>query len=91
MPDTLPAQDTAATLRDIIVAVLKLDLPPGAIADDTNLHELGLESMSVVELLTEIEIAFDIVVDVEDLSVELFARFDTLRDFISAKRDGAPA
>ena len=89
MPDSPTTQDTAATLRDIIVAVLKLDMPPGAIAADTNLHELGLESMSVVELLTQVEIAFDIVVDVEDLSVELFARFDTLLGFLEAKIDGS--
>jgi len=89
MPDTPTTQDTAATLREIIIAVLKLDLAPSAITPATNLHELGLESMSVVELLTQVEIAFDIVIDVEDLSVELFTRFDTLLGFISAKIDGA--
>lgn len=86
---TLPDQETADRLRQIVISVLKLDIAPRDIHDDTSLHELGLESMSVVELLTQIEIAFDIVIDVEDLSVELFARFDTLLGFVGAKRDEA--
>jgi acyl carrier protein len=76
--------DLAATLRELVAEVLRLD--DGAqLGPEANLTELGLESMSVVELLTRIEIAFDIVVDVDDLSGELFGRFDNLLQFVMSK------
>ena len=75
-------------LRNQVISVLKLSQPT-PISLDTNLHELGLESMSVVELLTQIEIEFDITVDVEDLSAEPFTRFGNLVEFVQWKVDGA--
>jgi acyl carrier protein len=87
LPVTLADQDTADRVRQIILSVLRLEPGQADIAPHTSLHELGLDSMSVVELLTQVEIAFDIVIDVEDLSVDLFSRFDTLVGLIGAKRD----
>jgi acyl carrier protein len=89
LPATLPDQETADCVRQIIISVLKLETAPADIAPHTSLHELGLDSMSVVELLTQIEIAFDIVIDVDDLSTDLFARFDTLVNLVGAKRNEA--
>jgi acyl carrier protein len=74
-------------LKDIVLKVLKLQLPPSALTDASNLYELGLESLNVVELLTDIEARFDIVIDVEDLSAELFAVFGRLAEFVRSKRD----
>lgn len=84
------AEDTSINdldlqLKQIVIAVLNLDMTSDAIDDETNLYELGLESLNVVELLTEAEINFDLTVDVEDLSEELFARFGNLKDFVQQK------
>lgn len=105
MPETLPldtaeadaagaapaalADDAAETLRRIVIEVLKLELEPAAIGDETNLYELGLESLNVVELLTQIEMAFEVTIDVDDLSTELFGRFGTLAAFVQRKLDEA--
>jgi len=76
-----------ATLRKLVADVLRLDDGGARFGPETDLKELGLESMSVVELLTQIEISFDIVVDVDDLSSELFSRYDTLLQFVLRKAD----
>lgn len=83
----LTQQDIADQLRDAVLTVLQLDLPKDAITLDTNLHDLGLESMNVVELLAEMEARFDITIDVEDLSATLFSRFGNLVDFVQRKSD----
>jgi acyl carrier protein len=76
------------TLKDIAIKVLKLEMPASALNEQTNLYELGLESLNVVELLVEIEAAFDIVVDVEDLNGEMFAVLGDVAAFVQAKLDG---
>ncbi|MDK2125940.1 acyl carrier protein [Parachitinimonas caeni] len=72
-------------LKRCVLDVLKLDLPTSAIADETSLYELGLDSLSVVDLLMAIESTFGIAIDVEELSAELFGQFLTLRDFLQQK------
>ena len=89
LTSTLTEQDIAAALRDVVLNVLQLDLPKDAITLETNLHELGLESMNVVELLADIEARFDITIDVEDLSAALFSRFGNLVEFVQRKSDEA--
>ncbi|MCA3242307.1 MAG: acyl carrier protein [Rubrivivax sp.] len=81
--------ELADTLRRIVIDVLKLDPTATVINDETNLYELGLESLNVVELLTQLEMTFDITIDVDDLSAELFGRFGTLVEFSQRKLSGA--
>jgi acyl carrier protein len=82
-----PVDGLEVQLKEIVLSVLRLELRPEAIDDETSLYDLGLESLNVVELLTEAETIFDITVDVEDLSEELFARFDNLKRFVQEKID----
>jgi acyl carrier protein len=86
-PETVLGADVAAAIRGIVTDVLKLHAESITIDEDTNLYELGLESLNVVELLTQIEISFDVTIDVEDLSAELFGRFGTLVAFVRRKID----
>jgi acyl carrier protein len=95
MTHPMPAETQAATpthvvdtLKDIAIKVLKLEMPASALNEQTNLYELGLESLNVVELLVEIEAAFDIVVDVEDLNGEMFAVLGDVAAFVQGKLDG---
>lgn len=76
------------TLKDIVLKVLRLEIPASTLNEQTNLYELGLESLNVVELLVDIEAAFDIVIDVEDLNGEMFAVFGSLVEFVQGKLDG---
>lgn len=78
-------QDTKTRLQSVVVDVLNLDIPSDAIDEETNLYELGLESLNVQNLLTEIESSFDLAIDVEDLSAELFLRFGNLASLVEGK------
>lgn len=81
------ADDVVNKLRAVVIDVLKLEIAPQELAGDTNLYELGLESLNVVALLSALEKAFDIVIDVEDLSADLFGRWDDLVAFVRGKVD----
>ncbi|MCP3102885.1 phosphopantetheine-binding protein [Myxococcus sp. K15C18031901] len=84
---TPSADDLVDKLRAVVIEVLKLEIPPQELAGNTNLYELGLESLNVVVLLSALEKAFDIVIDVEDLSADLFGRWDDLVAFVRGKVD----
>lgn len=75
----------AEQVKEIVAATLRIDPLDARFTDETNLYELGLESLNVVELLTQIEMAYDITIDVEDLSADLFTRFGTLIEFVHKK------
>jgi len=72
-------------IRDIVVEILRMQDRQNEITLESNLFELGLESLNVIELLTAIEMNFDITIDVEDLSGELFENFGNLVNFVQAK------
>lgn len=75
----------AEQVKEIVAATLRIDPLDARFTDETNLYELGLESLNVVELLTQIEMAYDITIDVEDLSADLFTCFGTLIEFVHKK------
>lgn len=81
------AQEITLRLHAILADVLKLDASAPPISNDSNLYELGLESLSVVALLSSIESAFGFTIDVEDLSTELFDKFGNLVAFVQGKSD----
>ncbi|MDO5691103.1 MAG: acyl carrier protein [Pseudomonadota bacterium] len=87
--NTLTEQEIADTMRDMVLQLLQLDMPREAITMDTNLLEIGLDSMSVVGLLTDLEGRFNFTIDVEDLSAEMFNRFGNLVEFVKSKCDAA--
>jgi acyl carrier protein len=86
---TLLSASVIDPLKAIVLDVLKLPLPPEALGEASNLYELGLESLNVVELLMAMEAAFDIVIDVEDLNGDIFSAFGRLAAFVQGKLDEA--
>ncbi len=75
----------AQPLEEITLEILRMDAGQAALTAQSNLFELGLESLNVVELLTRIEVRFDIIVDVEDLSADLFQCYGKLQAFVARK------
>lgn len=84
----LGGADVSATLHALLADVLKLP-PTTVLQADSNLYELGLESLNVVDVLTGIETRCEIVIDVEDLNTELFTRFGNLVQFVQAQVDAS--
>lgn len=77
--------EAADRIRGVVNRVLRIDPNDFQIAEDTNLFELGLESLNVIELITELELASHISIDIEDLSEDLFSRFGRLVEFMQRK------
>lgn len=77
--------EIAEGTKHIVNKVLRIDPSEFQISDDSNLFELGLESLNVIELITELELAYRITIDVEDLSQDLFSRFGMLVAFMQTK------
>lgn len=74
-------------IRSAIVAGLKLKLDPGSIAIDLPLIErgLGLDSVSILQLVGLIEDEFSIVIDDTDITRELFRDVRSLADYVRHK------
>ncbi|WP_428241206.1 acyl carrier protein [Gynuella sp.] len=83
---TTDAQLTSRTAA-LVIDLLKLNIPASSITEETNLYELGLDSLTITDLLLSLENELDITVDVEDLSEELFSSFGNLMAFVRSKTD----
>lgn len=70
-------------LREIIASVLELteDIADG-IDEDTDLTEYGLDSMTCVEMVVNLEDEFGITVDEEDLLVENMSSISILCELV---------
>ena len=88
---TQPADTLADTLPgvvEVLTRTLGIEDRADSITRDTRLFgELPeLDSLGVVELAAALEDRFDIVIDDEDFTGEVFESVGTLTDFIDARR-----
>ena len=74
----LDATNVATTLRDLIVEVLELEIPPSAISDETNLFDLGIDSLAVLRLVMAVQDKFGIEIPETSLDASMFERFGNL-------------
>jgi acyl carrier protein len=82
--------DSLPGVVEVLTRTLGIEDRAGAIARDTRLFgELPeLDSLGVVELAAALEDRFDIVIEDEDFTGEVFASVGTLTDFIDSRRTG---
>lgn len=81
MPDRA---ELATSLRAIVVDVLELDINPVQIHEDTNLFDLGIDSLAVMRMLGAVQDCFSIELPDEALNASMFERFGSLVDTIAA-------
>lgn len=80
--DTTLRQQVVATMVALLPRVLRRELPE--LAEDTSLFdELGLSSVTTLELLLELEESLEIQVDVEDIGQDDLRSVGTLADFVA--------
>lgn len=81
--------DSLPGVVDVLTRTLGIEDRAGAITRDTRLFgELPeLDSLGVVELAAALEDRFDIVVEDEDFTGEVFESVGTLTDFIDSRRN----
>jgi acyl carrier protein len=67
----------------ITTGVQKVLETKAAISVDENLFDLGLNSLKTIALIVELEVAFDIVIDDEDLYLENYSTIQKITDCIT--------
>lgn len=83
---------TASSNGELMSTVLGLlsrltPIDPRAMKPEAQLSEMGIDSLSLVELANEIEAVFDIAVD--DRAIESFVTIEDIVAFLSASQRGA--
>ncbi len=74
-------------IKEMIVERLFLPVDPGEIEDDENLMEsYEIDSVNLFEIVVGLEEEFEISVEDEDFSVDLFATIDSLAEYVEQKR-----
>lgn len=87
MPPTTSApgrEQIAATIRSCLLSAIGSTMAADLIAEDTNLFDVGVDSMNMTELLLQLEQRFGFTLAPEDLSSDLFMRFGNLVSFVES-------
>lgn len=79
-------QENDTAMRGILAEILAIDPAAIRIGPASNLFDLGLDSTNVVEIFLMIERRFSLQLDENDLTTDLFERYENLLAFIDAKR-----
>lgn len=73
------------SLRKIIMELLELTKPVEEIANDDDLTKLGMNSISAIELVVEVEDKYDFEFNDEDLLVDNFKTIERLAKYIEKR------
>jgi acyl carrier protein len=76
--------DIPAVLKACLQSVLGSTVPADLVQDETNLFDIGIDSMNMTDLLLGIEKRFNFTLAPEDLSSDLFLRFANLTAFVQS-------
>lgn len=80
-------QEIITKLKDLIVYELDINVKKEELSDDSPLLEggIGLDSISIVNLIVLIEKTFNIRFQDEEITMDLFSDLNTLSSFIESK------
>lgn len=75
-------------IKEAICSVLRKDVDFTGITEETDIMEaLGLNSIVAIELVVRMETLFDIEIDDEDLSTDLFRTLSNIADYVEKKAE----
>lgn len=69
-----------------IVLELLPDVANDIVADDTDIFSLGLDSINAMALVSKLQDAFDISLDMNDFNFENFQNIATITEFVIRKK-----
>lgn len=80
-------QEIISKLKDLIVYELDINVKREELSDDSPLLEggIGLDSISIVNLIVLVEKNFNIRFQDEEITMDLFSDLNTLSSFIESK------
>ncbi len=79
-------QDIKSVLRELFVDTLRLPISPVEVGETNLIADLGIDSIAAMELLTQVENHFNILIDDTDVSPVLVDSLHTLSDYIAQKK-----
>jgi len=90
---SLAAGNLKQSIKQAIVASLRLPIQPDEIGDSTPLfgEGLGLDSIDVLELVLELERSFGVKITDEETGTQVLRSVDSIAAFITAQRGGTAA
>ena len=77
--------DISHTLKACLSGLAQGNSESDLVNEDTNLFDVGIDSMNMTELVLRIEERFGLMLMPEELSADIFTRFSRLVDFIQRK------
>ncbi|MEK6292862.1 MAG: acyl carrier protein [Paraburkholderia tropica] len=77
-------EEIAASIRTCLLSAIGSTMAADLIAEDTNLFDVGVDSMNMTDLLLQLEQRFSFTLAPEDLSADLFQRFGNLVSFVES-------
>ncbi|WP_104012941.1 acyl carrier protein [Burkholderia anthinoferrum] len=83
-PVSPSSTSVSETVKACLLSVLGSTLSTDLIVDDTNLFDVGVDSMNMTDLLLQLEQRFGFTLAPEDLSADLFLRFGNLVSFVES-------
>lgn len=78
--------ETREAIKTIVINVLNLSISNDAIDLDADLYELGVDSMSVIDLVLAFEDEFKIVLPEDELTAALFQRLGNIYSLLLEKQ-----
>ncbi len=79
-------EEIKAVLRDIYVTVLRLQIAPSDLVETQLIADLGIDSILTLEILTQVENRFGIIVEDEDITPALVDSLDALSDYVAKQK-----
>ncbi|MBR8206019.1 acyl carrier protein [Burkholderia vietnamiensis] len=83
-PVSPSSASVSETVKACLLSVLSSTLSTELIVHDTNLFDVGVDSMNMTDLLLQLEQRFGFTLAPEDLSADLFLRFGNLVSFVES-------
>ena len=71
-------------IREIVMNILELDNME--VDDEQNLVDIGMDSLQFVKMIVELEVKYDIEVEVEDLKIDKFNTIARISEYVSERR-----
>jgi acyl carrier protein len=79
-------QEIKTALREVFITALRLDINPADIGKADLIAQLGIDSIVLMEIITQVENRFGIIIEDEDVSPALVDSLDTFAAYIAKKQ-----
>ena len=80
-------EEIKARLREILVETLRLPIDATHVGESDLVAQLGIDSISLMEIITRVENRFHITIEEEDISPTLVNSLETFSVYVKKKKE----